>query len=320
MSIIQPNTSGPTDRDRIVQDPRSVKIPGPGELADNPGEMIRRLFSPRQFQQGVDKAFKQIFGVENKRGDGRAFVMGICPENPDPTSFIYTYPDDHERIFRGVADEAKVRQWYENIRGRFPPKLRRMKVGDRRSIFEAERTLDEITEIIRGESESAFGHEVQHLTWGVLRPIQKRAVIDAVKTRLPDYNDRRKKIRQNYQEPGTVLLGPVLDDLTCDEILAETRRLTQMQVTYSMAGYFKSGVEGFMELAPVIPIMDAVTRNYAEYVGIPSPKGAFEIIDSSNKLRGLRQHDNQRGFSLFKVEQQEPFTLPRSIRVLKDEL
>jgi len=268
------------------------------------------LYNPEEFQRQIDAAFEHIFMIPNRKPDGASHVEGVidltCKSDDD--GFLFVKPGTDNRIFRGFCSYKTFNQVYDHARNRNPIIIFR-KVGQAGPSHE-ELKKAKIEDIVRKECFPAFGHEMQHLTWDILRPGQRDEVLAQVKARLPDFQKYVDQMKGVYP----TMSGHPLELRTADEMLAEMRRLTMLETSNALIGYVKDDPDGFRVMSALIPVMDELTKNYAFMKYLQCPEEAFNTRARLKGVKKMTYNDEPRHHALINIEDTDPFNLGIKMR------
>lgn len=223
------------------------------------------LYEPEEFQTAIDGTFEEILGKLNRTPAGEAHIYGQIPQNPSSIGTFYVQGGDERNVFLGNVDAELIDSWFQPLEGTFPIRKGTIVEDGRLRIVDKERTLDEKAAMLRKrELGPCLGHEIQHCFFEALNPEQRARVIEYAQESDPNYDYHRDIIADLPREDDDVSL----DHMTTTELLAETRRLVMSPSDFCALGYFGDGLEALRYLAPLIPLMDGVTKAYVDKRGI----------------------------------------------------
>jgi len=282
-------------------------------------EIPIKLFTYTQFEEGVNRAFAEIFGTGNGSREDR-FVKISCPTRPKEKAFMYVDPNvSIDTIYRGLITGQAVQAWYDNISaGVIPPII----MPDGVPLpFQIRVPLQEeqMLELVRDQCPPLFTHEVQHVAHGYLTKNQLRQVSAEVRRRAPEqYATCRAKIREQIIKEGGVLHSDHITADAVDELLAETRHLVHQEYDFVLTPYLKdcNAVRQLESLATLIPVMDAIALNYAERKGIPIHNAAYNTTarfpGGRFELKSTAKYGETKSG---RFDRPEPFELKRVLRL-----
>ena len=301
------STQGYGNRHNIpVSQLKEVKKPSIVVTLDD--VLTNSLFPGTTFQNYVDRAFEETYGVPNRlNGSGDRVVKA----EKDKTQGVFAAGGGIVYLHKFTQQYIDV--WYEELSKSYKTEFETSTDKDGRIIIKSlgpsEKT---ILQRIRRDSKVPLAHELQHLSYEILSQDQKDQVIAEVKKRVQKFDWYRGIIKSKYNTSGKEL-----DDDTVNELLCETRKMMHMKFSDTTVGYFPCTPDTFNELQHLVPIVLEISKNYANNKRIPFKREMFTVEHYYPKgARTVKLDGTGKRFRITDLAELEPFKLKnRKIKI-----
>ncbi|MBT4174145.1 hypothetical protein HOC80_03570 [archaeon] len=264
-----------------------------------------QIYNQEQLQTAIDNVFRDLFIVENRTSDNRAYVYAKVDETTP--GLMCTNEADPGIIFHSFMPDEDIEILHERINHRFRGKMT-TEIQDGKLVLRIrEKTLEEMAEDFRQECRSDISHEIQHLAFYALDEEKEKAVVEEVKERLgSNFEWYKERVRKSYKIHDMEVED--IDRTTVMEILGEIGNLTYNgHALTKTSSYFSNGKTTLKAFMPLFPIADAVLKNYAISRGFRIGWNYRTMSRLQN--HGIRERDMMRVMR-DNIDYEQPFSLP----------